>query len=301
MKNLLLLILRFKDAIIFLLLAFFSLYLTVNFNHLNRVNWLHASNVVGGNIQNKTSSIKGYFNLQEKNDSLTLFNAHLMTDLIRLQKEQQKTIDSLFALQSLISKDSTLLNDSSKLVFKHLIANKDTNALFIPVNIVYNTITSNTNYISIDKGSEDGIKAGSGLVTEKGILGKVISTSNHFSLVKSILHKNNKISAKIKNTNELGSLIWKDKDLNILYLKDIPRHEKIHIGDTIITTEYNSVYPKNHPIGVVSEVTLEENEPFYQLKVKTFEDLGSAYRGYVYTQNLNQEKKSLLIQKDTLP
>ena len=87
----------------------------------------------------------------------------------------------------------------------------------------------------------------------------------------------------------------------MLSLKDIPRHEKITVGDTVITTEYNSVYPQNHPIGIISNIQLDENEPFYQLKVKTFENLGSINKGYVYTQILNIEKKALINQKDTLP
>ena len=263
MRNLLLLILRFKDNIVFLLLAFFSLYLTVNFNHLNRVNWLHASNAVGGNIQNKTSNVIGYFNLKEKNSVLAESNAKLLSDIIHLKELQRKVQDSLFSLHSLIAKDTSFTIDSN-IIFHNIISKIDTTELFIPTDIVYNTTTNNFNYLSIDKGELDGIRLGNGLITERGIIGKVISTSNHFSLVKSILHRNNKISAKIKGSNELGSLIWEHKNINTLSLKDIPRHEKITIGDTVVTTEYNSVYPKNHPIGTIISVNLEKDEPFYK-------------------------------------
>lgn len=300
MRNLLLLILKFKDALFFAFLALISLYLTVNFNHLNRVNWLHASNTIGGSIQQKTSNITGYFNLAEENQKLASSNAKMMANLILLNRQNQSIKDSLFALYTKVSKDSTINKDSSY-TYPELISNIDSTASFLPVNIVYNTITNNSNYISINKGKREGIQSGCGLITENGILGKVISTSENFSLVKSILNRNNKISGKLKNSNELGSLLWEDKDLNSLILKDIPRHEKITFGDTVITTEYNSVYPINHPIGVISDIILGQNEPFYKLRVKLFENLGNVSKGYVYIDQKNIEKKALIVQKDTLP
>ena len=60
----------FFVALVYLLLSILCLYFVVNFNHIQRVNWMHASNSVGGAIYKGTSNVNSYFLLKDENKRL---------------------------------------------------------------------------------------------------------------------------------------------------------------------------------------------------------------------------------------
>ena len=75
---------------------------------------------------------------------------------------------------------------------------------------------------------------------------------------------------------------------------------KIKKGDTVVTTAYNSVYPANHPIGRIEEVSVDENQPFWDIKVRLFENHQKLEHCYAYKNQLFFEKAALIQQKDSL-
>jgi rod shape-determining protein MreC len=299
MGNLLLILLRFKDALVYFILSILCLYFAVNFNHIQRVNWMHASNSVGGAVYKGTSNVNSYFLLKDENKRLAQANAQLMADLDRLRYNYNLVGDSLYGMNARLKADSSYWKDSTRFKNPRLF-DESVNSSYIPCRVVYNSVVDNTNFITIDKGRLDGIKEGNGIVTGYGILGKVVSTSLHYSLVKSVLHVHNSVSAKIKNSNELGSIKWNGKSSNYVTLTEIPRHLKINKGDTVITTSYNSVYPANHPIGRIEEVSVDENQPFWDIKVRLFENHQKLEHCYAYKNQLFFEKNALIQQKDSL-
>ncbi len=299
MGNLFLIILRFKDTLVYFILSILCFYFAVNFNHLQRVNWLHASNGLGGAVYKSTSNINSYFVLKNENLRLVESNGQLLAEIERLRTNYSLLGDSIYKINANLKGDSLFMKDSAK-VGKFKLLDPAINALYIPCRVVYNSVVDDENFITIDKGSLDGIQIGNGIVTASGIIGKVVSTSLKYSLVKSVLHVHNSVSARIKNSNELGSIKWNGSTPNYVNLTEIPRHLKIKKGDTIVTTDYNSIYPKNHPIGKIAEVSVDENQPFWEIKVLLFENHQKLEHCFAYRNQLYIEKSALLLQKDSL-
>jgi rod shape-determining protein MreC len=260
---------------------------------------MHASNGVGGAVYKSTSNINSYFALKDENKRLVQSNAQLMAEIERLRMNYNIIGDSLYFLSADLKSDSSYIKDTNRIKNPKLF-DESINALYIPCRVVYNSVIDNENYITIDKGSLDGIKEGNGILTEIGIIGKVVSTSLHYSLVKSVLHVHNSVSARIKNSSELGSIKWDGKNSIHVKLTEIPRHLKINKGDTVLTTSYNSVYPANHPIGKIVKISVDENQPFWDITVQLFEDQNRFEHCFAYRNQLYSEKTALTQQKDSL-
>lgn len=291
MRNILLLILRFKN---FLVYAFFSLVafsLMINFNHLQRSNWLNSSGAVTGTINASTTGISDYFYLKTRNKQLASANAKLQTEILTLKKERENSFNG--------SNES-----SDSLSRKNLIHNSlphDSTVVFLPALVINNSINSNTNFIGLNKGEKDGLSVDDGVITENGIIGRIVSTSTHFSLVKSILHINNAVSVKLTKQNELGTLVWVGEKGNTAVIKNIPRHTTVTEGDSVFTSGYGTVYPPHHFVGTISKAELPENDAFYDLKIQLSVNYNSIKHVYVYKNLLATELRGLNAQTDTIP
>ena len=103
-------------------------------------------------------------------------------------------------------------------------------------------------------------------------VGKVKLVSKHYGVVTSILHIDVMVSAVLKRTEHFGTVHWDGIDPDLVEFKYIPRHVNPVVGDTVITSGYNAVFPPGIAIGVIEEVKLNEEALFYDLKVKLSQD-----------------------------
>ena len=303
MRNIFLLLHRFKDLFVYLFACLISVILMVNFNHVHRSSWLHSSNAVTGNINQTTSSISNYFGLRKTNNALADANASLLEKIKYLELENQRLNHSQTVLQEPKTSDSLSTQDSMsvKKLNPNYVFKNDSIHQFIPALVTKITTNSNTNFISLDKGLKDGIRIDDGVVTENGIVGRVVSVEQHFCLVKSILHTNNEISIVLKTQKELGTLFWKGNEINTVEIKDISRHTTINKGDSVLTSGYGLVYPPNHYIGKISEVNLTESSAFYELRSELSVNFNQLRHVYIYKNALIKELRHLDAQTDTLP
>ncbi len=75
---------------------------------------------------------------------------------------------------------------------------------FVKAEVLDNSVSLTRNYITLNKGSKDGIIEEMGVVGTSGIVGKIKSVSDHFSIASSILHQDLLTSATVKNRNVFG-------------------------------------------------------------------------------------------------
>src|SRR5690606_36207564 len=110
---------------------------------------------------------------------------------------------------------------------------------FVSAKVENNSTERQTNFITINRGSRDGIKAGMAVISAHGIVGKVKITSEHFSVVTSLLNIDIMVSAIMKRTGYFGTIEWEGgNDPDHVKLRYIPLHVKPLVGDTIITSGY---------------------------------------------------------------
>ena len=109
----------------------------------------------------------------------------------------------------------------------------------------------------------------------------------------SVLHEKNAVSAKIKKSGYIGSLVWELGDYRIAQLKDIPNHVNLNKGDTIITSGYSQVYPEGELIGVVKEFDLPEGNNFYNIKIELSVDYKKLSHVFIVKSWMKKEHEEL--------
>ncbi len=276
MRNFFLLIRKYNFFIVFLLLEVVSGILLVRNSTYQRAAVISTSNELVGKVYTAYSNVTDYLVLGETNRILSAENA-------RLRRA-----------------DSVSFYDPS---FRVLRVN-DTIGLqqyeYISARVVNNSVSRVNNYITLDKGSLQGIQPEMAVMGSNGVVGIVKDVSEHFSTVISLLHSSTKISSKIKKNDYFGSSVWDGENPQIAKLLDIPSHAQVKVGDTIVTSTYSGIFPRDILVGVVSEIGTS-GESFKEIKLKLatdFQKLSYVYviRNLLKTERDTIEAKNLVIQ-----
>ncbi|SJZ80465.1 rod shape-determining protein MreC [Sediminibacterium ginsengisoli] len=210
-----------------------------------------VSNEITGRIDKRYSHLRSYFSLQETNRQLAAENARLRNLLIT----DFKAPDS-----NRLSFIDTLVRDSLGRFRKFT---------YLPAEVIGNTFTLQTNFITIERGSLQGVKKGMAVVSPQGIAGVVVETTENISRAMSLLHRNSKVSAMLKKDNTAGSIEWDGSDPAYLVLKNVSKSAKVAKGDTVLTSNYSANFPPSLMIGTVTEIAADPSSNYYTLKVKT--------------------------------
>ncbi|MEX0274896.1 MAG: rod shape-determining protein MreC [Flavobacteriaceae bacterium] len=253
-------IIRYRDFLFYIFLLSISLALTIGSHSYHQSKYFNSANWISGSVYNASNTIDTYFDLDGKNQKLLEENLRLRQVLYNLRESDSVQIDSV-QLQYTIS----------------------------TAHIIKNSYASNRNYLTIDKGVKDGIQVDMGVISHRGIIGIVESTSNRYATVQSILNERSNINAKLLHTNHFGSLVWNGQSYDEVQLVDIPKLAPLTIGDTIVTGGMSSIFPENVPIGVVKTYDFDTSQSFYTIVVDLFNDMTDLNAVYI-VQNKDREE-----------
>jgi rod shape-determining protein MreC len=132
-----------------------------------------------------------------------------------------------------------------------------------------------------------------GVISDRGVIGKVMAVSDRFAVVVSLLNTEMFISAMIKRNNTLCTINWDGLSAIETPLLYVPRHVNVEQGDTIITSGYNSIFPENILIGTVKTKSLESNATFFDIRVALTEDFYKLNYVYVVKNPVQAERDEL--------
>lgn len=206
--------------------------------------------------------------LRDINDSLALENASLHGKLL-----ESRTDDKILA--GTVSDTST----KSVQVFSYITAR-----------VVRNTVNRTSNIIYLNKGKLQGIEKQMGVISPNGIVGQVINVTDNYSAVMSLLSKDFKVSARFKKNEYFGNLHWEGINTTAARLEEIPKHVPVKVGDTLVTSGFSQLFPRNVMVGTVQKVNAEPDKTFLDITVKLSTGFGRL--SYVYVVN-NMRKTEL--------
>lgn len=255
MRNLIEFLSRYNHWFLFVLLEVASLVLLFRFNNYHGSVWFTSANAVSGKVLEAHSEMESYMNLAEVNEALTQRNVYLEHRLAQLEEQ-------LAVKMSTDSLAGKLQNDS-------------VHYRLIPAKIVNNSIDKTENFITLDKGSADGVKKDMGVVSGTGVVGIVYLVSKHYSVVISVLNAKSNISCAIADRGYFGYLHWTGGASDVAYVDDIPRHAHFKRGDNIVTSGYSSVFPAGIAVGKISKVYNSPDGLSYRLQVKLSTDFST--------------------------
>ena len=209
---------------LFIFLELIALILLFNHNSFQQSRIVNSTNAVTGSFNYALSSVRDYFHLVKANEQLNQENARLHSMLQR---------STVFPYSVLLEEDTTYS--------------------FIPARVISNTTRGRNNFIMIDKGRLDGVEKEMGLLSPLGIAGIIVEVSNHYATAMSLLHKDSRISARLKKNGQMVNVSWDGKDYRKGLVEDIPTHIIPEAGDTVLTSGYSFVFPANMMIGTIGE------------------------------------------------
>lgn len=269
MRNLLLFIWKHYFFFVFLSLETFCIYLVVQNNYYQHASFINSSNNLSANVLETSHAVKDYFYLKEVNEMLAKENAELRSRLLESY--------------------SMVVNDW-KTVSDTVLRQKYS---YTSAKVVNNSTNRRNNFLTLDKGSKQGITKDMAVITNAGIVGEVKDVSENFCTVKSMLHGQSIVSAKIKKDGSYGPLTWDGADFEYVTLSDIPTHVRLVAGDTIVTSTYSVIFPENIRIGTVESWVRKSGEYFYTVKVKLLTDFKKLTHVYIVDNKLKKEQQEL--------
>lgn len=252
MRSLFRYLIRNYAFVLFVLLESLALAMVFNYNSFQKAKYLNSANQITGTIYNVFNSVSGYFGLMRDNRELAEENARL-----RMQLENFNLLEA--GGDSIIQPDFPI----------------DSTLKFTTARVINNSVNSAFNYITLNKGSKDGIKPDQGIISANGVVGVVGQVSESYAMGLSVLNRRWSISAKLKESGYYGSLQWPGTDHRHALLSEIPLHVDISPGDTVVTSGYSAVFPEGILIGTIKDFTRPDGENYYAIDVQLSVDFKS--------------------------
>ena len=125
--------------------------------------------------------------------------------------------------------------------------------------------------VTIDKGEQDGVVRGAAVLVPEGVVGHVFRSSAHSARVLLISDRNSGVDAVVQRSRVRGIVQGRQNGCDLKYVK---RDADVQIGDRIVTSGLDTIFPKGMLIGDVVRVKRRERGLFQTIVVEptvTFE------------------------------
>ena len=252
MHNLFLFLRKYFNFIVLLLLQGFSIYLLIHYNSYHNALASNFLNEVTGRINTQFNKVDYYLKLRNTNEVLIKNNERLV-NLLNENFEKQDTSTKIVL--------ENILNDTT---------GRKKKWQYFSAKVVSNSVAAQNNFIALHRGASQQIKKDDGVVDlNNGVVGIVTEVSENYAVVMSLLHKDSKISAKLKKGGEVGQVIWDGKDPNRLSLIDIRKSAQVAKGDTVYTSGFTTTFPYGLLVGTIDEIVLDKGTNNYILYLKS--------------------------------
>ena len=277
MRNLFNFIIRNSHWLVAILLVAFSFYLLFAHNSYQRSVYLTSANRVSGWLYAASGNVSSFFLLKKNNRELMERNALLEEELQRWRENADTFTgnDSLSANAFVVDSSHTLPQFT-----------------FIPAEVVNLSFSGVNNYITINKGSKQGIKPDMGVISHRGVVGVVSNVSANFAVVIPVINPKFRLSARLKHSENNGSLYWSGRNIREAEVQELPRHENYSMGDTVITS-YSRIFPKNLIIGTVSDLGKSADDNFITVNLELATDFYTLQDVLVIDDRYYEEQKVL--------
>jgi rod shape-determining protein MreC len=269
MRNLLIFITKYNAFFLFLIFEISSLLIYIKYNSFQKATFINSTNKVTGTLFSQVSQFYGYLSLKEVNDSLARENAKLhgmlKSALYVDTVEKHKVVDTIYKQQY----------------------------TYIVARVINNSTNRRSNYITINRGSKEGIAKDMGVICSSGVVGMVVDVSEHLAIVQSVLNKNTRFSAMLANNKEIGSFIWgADLDPKKALLTDIQNDAQPKLGEQVVTSGY-SLFPTGIPFGKIRNLHAKGGGLLLNVDVTLAVDFSKLEYVYVINNKFAQEQTDL--------
>jgi rod shape-determining protein MreC len=118
--------------------------------------------------------------------------------------------------------------------------------------------------IYLDRGERDGIRRNMGVITPDGVVGKVIESYRDTAQVLLLTDKDSGVGAMLADSRIQSPVGGTGEPL--LSMKYIPTDDTVNVGEHVVTSGMDRIFPRDLPVGVVAEI--KTGRPFQQVRVR---------------------------------
>ena len=229
MKKIGVFVIEVKEYLILTLLIILSLIMIFS-NDNTQIRFLRAVAIsTFGKFQSGLSAIHNVFELEKENEYLREKNIKLSNEISNLKESKLENI-----------RLTKLLNL------------KQNNELgVVSASIINKSLMQTRNTITLNVGEADSVRINMPVITDDGLVGRIVGTSENYSLAQILYNKDLKITVKSQRSRVDGILNY--NGAGNLMVSNVPKNADVIIGDIIITSEYSNTFPAGIPIGTVME------------------------------------------------
>lgn len=222
-------------------------------------------------IENQLEWIGGYLTALDENSRLRADNIRLSSQLAR-------------------SREAEIENER----LRRLLGLRDTTETpTLAAEVVSKSLTLPRSLLTISVGRRDGVEPDMAVVDERGIIGKVVLSSNRFSRVMPYLNTEMRIPAKIQPSETPGIVRWDGDRRDRLLMEHVVKTEPVQKGQLVVTSGFSQVFPEGYPVGVIDSVIVRPGRIELTLFVEPLADVERSEHVFVLLSRPDEERTQI--------
>ena len=124
--------------------------------------------------------------------------------------------------------------------------------------------------VIVNKGTRDGVRQSDPVVIPEGVVGVVVEVSSSYAKVLLLIDPNSAVDALVQKTRARG--IVKGGGAGYCVFDYVLRKHAISVGDTVVSSGLDGVFPKGLRVGRISEIVRQNAGIFQRVYVTPYVD-----------------------------
>ncbi|MCB0417082.1 MAG: rod shape-determining protein MreC [Bdellovibrionales bacterium] len=142
----------------------------------------------------------------------------------------------------------------------------------LAAHVIAHDVSSDYFGIRVDRGSDDGVKPGMGVISPAGLVGRILRVTKNYADVLTLVDPTSNIDAVIQRTRARGIISGQAKRV-LCSLKYVDRLEDVAVNDTVVSSGFGSIFPKGLLVGYVTDVVPNPSGVLQKITVKSAVDI----------------------------
>jgi rod shape-determining protein MreC len=188
-------------------------------------------------------------NLRQRNAEREAENAKLLLEIVRLKEIEHEAV---------LSRD--LLN------FTQSHPSFDIRGAHVVGRVISNDPSNLQRYITLDVGKEMGVARNMPVVTNRGLVGRISDVGTGWSRVLLVVDVSSLVNGLTQSTRASG-LVQGTPDGSLI-MRDILQADTVSVGDVVFTSGLGGNFPRQIPIGQITEVERKDYDLYQTARVQ---------------------------------
>ena len=151
----------------------------------------------------------------------------------------------------------------------------------VPVRVIARDPSPFVQAITVDRGSDDGVKEGMTIITWRGVVGRVSRVGPSSSKVLLITDTSSSISGRVQSSDSRVTGIIKGRPEGGLVMQRIPQEESLQMGETVVTSDFGGLLPEGLVVGQIVQIRRKDVDVMQEAVIEPSADMKRLERLYV--------------------